>query len=62
MNGEQGELWRISPEGGAAEPAGLAVPNKYIYFLRVSPDGRRVAFSVGDNVLPQAEIWAMENF
>jgi Tol biopolymer transport system component len=62
MNGQNGELWRISPEGGEPQFTGLVAPDKYIYFLRVRPDGRQIAFAMGDATLPRGEIWALRNF
>jgi Tol biopolymer transport system component len=61
-NGDRGELWRISPDGGTAQFAGLLARDEYPYFLRVSPDGLKLAFSLGDGALPTSEIWVMENF
>jgi hypothetical protein len=62
MNGANGELWRISSEGGKLQFTGLAVPNKYIYFLRVRPDGGQLAFAIGDAILPRGELWALRHF
>jgi Tol biopolymer transport system component len=62
MNGSTGELWRIAADGGTPQFAGLALPDKYIYFLRVRPDGRQLAFAIGDVTLPRGEIWELRNF
>jgi Tol biopolymer transport system component len=62
MNGSRGELWRISAQGGQPLFTGLEVPNKFIYFLRVHPDGRQLAFAIGDATLHRREIWALQNF
>ena len=52
------ELWRIPVEGGEPQSlGGLAM--EYIRGLCVHPDGRRIAFTAGDD---SAEIWVMENF
>ncbi len=50
-------LWRVSVEGGAAQKIELGVPNPR--GIRFHPDGRRIAFSAGENA---AEIWVLENF
>lgn len=52
------ELFRIPAQGGAEESTGLKVPD--IRDLDISPDGTRIAFSIG--AVAQPEIWAMENF
>jgi Tol biopolymer transport system component len=51
------ELWRIAAEGGQPQKLGLGMD--FLQFLAVHPDGRRVAFTVGQ---PAAEVWVMENF
>lgn len=62
VNGSRGARWRISAQGGEPQFTGLDAPGKFIYFLRVSPDGRRLAFAIGDAPLPRREIWAIQNF
>jgi WD40 repeat protein len=52
-----GELWWISAEGG--EPRKLWVSKKGFGWLRVHPDGQRIAFSQHDLIY---ELWLMENF
>ena len=50
------ELWRISPEGGES----YNVLSMYgLSFPRVSPDGRRLAFTAGTQY--RSEIWVMQN-
>ena len=50
------ELWRFSIDGGA--PHRLLVMGGMTE-VRVNPDGRRIAFSVGQGF---SELWVMENF
>jgi len=52
------ELWRVPAGGGTEESASLKFDN--LRDIDISPDGKRIAFSVGAIVQP--EIWAMENF
>jgi Tol biopolymer transport system component len=52
------ELLRISVQGGVEETTGLKVPD--LRDLDISPDGTRIAFSIG--AVAQPEIWALENF
>ncbi len=51
MTPTAGELWRVSPDGKELGPAGFSVTDNYVYFLRVSPDNKRLAFAVGNNML-----------
>jgi Tol biopolymer transport system component len=46
-----GELWRVSPDGKNLGAAGFSAPAKSVYFLRVNPDNKRLAFAVGNNRL-----------
>jgi hypothetical protein len=50
-------MWRVVAEGG--EPQRLDVGVDAPYYLRVHPDGRRVA--IGTWAIT-TEIWVMENF
>lgn len=50
------ETWRISAEGGAPRKLELNGQGH-----RIHPDGRQVAFVVGDR-FRKVEVWAMENF
>jgi hypothetical protein len=52
----RGELWRLPLDGAAPEKAGLAAED--LRDLRVSPDGRRLAFTAG---VGKGEVWVMEN-
>ena len=52
------ELFRVPASGGAEERVGLAGAD--IRDLDISPDGRRIAFSLG--AVGRQEIWAMDNF
>jgi Tol biopolymer transport system component len=52
----RGELWRLPLDGGAPEKAGLAAED--LRDLRVSPDGRRLAYTAG---VGKGEVWVMEN-
>jgi len=54
---ENVQLWRVAAEGG--EPQRLDVGVDSPYYLRVHPDGRRVA--IGTWAIT-TEIWVMENF
>jgi Tol biopolymer transport system component len=51
------ELWRIPLQGG--EPRKLDLTAEYMRELSVHPDGRRIAFTAGQD---KQEIWVMENF
>lgn len=46
------EIWRVTPDGRAAEKSALDTPGRF------SPDGRQVAFSKGQTI---GEMWALEN-
>jgi Tol biopolymer transport system component len=50
MTSAAGELWRVSPDGKNLGPAGFAIAGKYVYFLRVNPNNRRLAFAIGNNM------------
>ncbi len=52
------ELWRIAVGGGDPESLGLKMEGG-LRELRVHPDGRRIVFTSGRNVI---ELWAAENF
>jgi Tol biopolymer transport system component len=51
-------LWRISANGG--EPHSLGMSTKFITWLCAHPDGKRLAFSRGEDA--DTELWVMENF
>jgi len=51
------QIWRIAAEGGVPQRLGLTVDE--LWWLRVHPDGRRVATGALKNNI---EIWALENF
>jgi len=51
------QIWRIAAEGGVPQRLGLTVDE--LWWLRVHPDGRRVAIGAWKNNI---EIWALENF
>jgi Tol biopolymer transport system component len=51
------ELWQISVQGG--EPRKLDLTAENMRELRVNPDGRRIAFTAGQD---KQAVWAMENF
>ncbi len=51
------ELWRIPAGGGVPEKLGLAMG--WVRDLRFHPDGRRIAFTAGQD---KSEVWVMENF
>ena len=55
-------LWRVSTEGTELQALGLEVERQNLYFLRVSQDGRRMAFVMGDYDIRPLEVWVMENF
>ena len=52
------ELWRIPVSGGSPERVGLAKEGRF-HDLRISPDGRRLAFTAEE---PSKEVWVIENF
>ncbi len=51
------ELWLIPVQGG--EPRKLDLTAENMRELSVHPDGRRVAFTAGEN---KQTVWVMENF
>ena len=60
--GDTRSLWRISDRGTGLQALGLQVERQNLYFLRVSQDGRRMAFVMGDYDIRPLEVWVMENF
>ena len=60
--GDRRTLWRISVDGAELAPVGVEALKQNIYFLRVSRDGRRMAFVMGDYDVRPLEVWVMENF
>jgi Tol biopolymer transport system component len=53
------ELWIVPVSGGEPQKAGLSMPQ--LFMLRVSPDGKNIAFTASEQ--PQkSEVWVMENF
>jgi Tol biopolymer transport system component len=55
----QWQLWRVSTEGGEAQPLGLKFTGQLVGPLQLHPDGRHVI--IGD-VRVNLEVWVMENF
>jgi Tol biopolymer transport system component len=53
------ELWRIPTAGGEPQKAGLSMSR--LTLLRVSPDGKSVAFTASEQQA-KSEVWVMENF
>jgi Tol biopolymer transport system component len=51
------ELFRIAATGGTEQKLGLTYPA--LRDIDISPDGTKIAFSVGDPV--HAELWAVDN-
>jgi Tol biopolymer transport system component len=51
------QVWRVAAEGGEPQRLGLTVDE--LWWLRVHPDGRRVAIGTWKT---NTEIWVMENF
>lgn len=49
------ELWLVPIDGSASRKFEFAVP----FGFRLSPDGRQLAYDVGDD---KSEVWAVENF
>ena len=49
----------VSAEGGELQPLGLAMEGLLLYGLSVHPDGRRIAFTAGQDFGSQT--WVMEN-
>jgi Tol biopolymer transport system component len=47
------QYWRVAIDGGRPEKVNLPPPA-----IRISPDGRQVAYSTGDQ---KSELWALEN-
>ncbi len=54
---KRGELWRVTPDGARSEKVDQDVSRVRGWFS-FSPDGRRVAFTIGEN---KSELWALEN-
>jgi Tol biopolymer transport system component len=57
LNHQKVELWKISILGG--EPQKLDLSMDALQFVRIHPDGQRIAFDAGGY---SNEIWVMENF
>jgi Tol biopolymer transport system component len=53
------DLWRVPVAGGEPQKAGLSMSRLMI--LRVSPDGKNIAFTASEQP-EKSEIWVMENF
>ena len=51
------QVWRVAAEGGEPQRLGLTVDE--LWWLRVHPDGRHVAFGTSK---ASTEVWVMENF
>ena len=51
------DLWRVPVEGGSPENLNLEMEG--LGYLRVHPDGRRIAFTAGTQ---RYDLWVMENF
>lgn len=61
FEGSQGavELWCVPAAGGEPQKAGLSM--SHLSILRVSPDGKHIAFTASEQP-EKSEIWVMENF
>jgi Tol biopolymer transport system component len=53
------ELWRMPATGGEPQKAGLSMSRLMV--LRVSPDGKSIAFTASEQP-DKSEVWVMENF
>jgi Tol biopolymer transport system component len=53
------KLWVVPVRGGEPQEAGLSMPQ--LMLLRVSPDGKNIAFTAREQP-EKSEVWAMENF
>lgn len=53
------ELWIVPAGGGEPQKAGLSMP--HLMMLRVSPDGKHIAFTSREQP-EKYEVWVMENF
>ena len=53
------ELWVVPVSGGEPQKAGLSMSQ--LLLLRVSPDGRNIAFTASEQP-SRSEVWVMENF
>jgi hypothetical protein len=51
------QVWRVAAEGGEPQRLGLTVDE--LWWLRLHPDGRRVAIGTWKT---SVEVWALENF
>jgi Tol biopolymer transport system component len=61
LEGSQGvvDLWCIPVAGGEPQKAGLSMSR--LMLLRVSPDGKKIAFTASEQP-EKSEVWVMENF
>ena len=61
FEGSQGavELWCVPAAGGEPQKAGLSM--SHLSILRVSPDGKHIAFTASEQPA-KSEVWVMENF
>jgi Tol biopolymer transport system component len=61
FEGSQGavELWCVPAAGGEPQKAGLSM--SHLSILRVSPDGKHIAFTASEQP-EKSEVWVMENF
>ena len=62
VTGDARTLWRIQADGSGLEPMNISAERQNIYFLRVSRDGRLLAFVMGDYDVRPLDVWVMENF
>ena len=53
------ELWRVPVAGGEPQKAGLSMSRLMV--LRVSPDGKSIAFTASEQP-DKSEVWVLENF
>jgi Tol biopolymer transport system component len=53
------ELWIVAAGGGEPQKAGLSMPQ--LMMLRVSPDGKNVAFTASEQPA-KSEVWVLENY
>ena len=56
-NSSERTLWSVPARGGAPNRIDLTMP--LIRSLRIHPDGKRIAFTAGEEL---TEVWVLENF
>lgn len=61
IGGKRSEVWRVPVDGGEPLKTDLSWSWRGLDFLRVHPDGRRIAY-VAEAQEAKNELWVLENF